>query len=55
MDIYNKLKNVDFFVIPGNLQVLLGIPDTDALNIIKTRMPVGLKLSPLKTSFLAAV
>ena len=33
-----KLKNVTkhciFFVVPGNSQVLLGIPDTTVLNII---------------------
>ena len=30
---YNK-KKCRFFVVPGNGQVLLGMPDTDALNII---------------------
>ena len=31
----NKHKMCKFFVVPGNGQVLLGMPDIDTLNIIK--------------------
>ena len=31
----NNKKKCTFFVVPGNGQALLGIPDTDTLNIIK--------------------
>ena len=31
----NNKKKGKFFVVPGNGQALLGMPDTDALNIIK--------------------
>ena len=48
-------KKCRYFVVPGNRQALLGMPDIDVLNYLITRKPMGLKLSPLKTSFLAAV
>ena len=31
----NNCKKCKFYVVPGNGQALLGMPDTDALNIIK--------------------
>ena len=31
----NYKKKCKFFVVPRNRQALLGMPDTDALNIIK--------------------
>ena len=31
----NNKKKCKFFVVPGNRQALLGLPDTDMLNIIK--------------------
>ena len=31
----NNRKKCNFFVVPGNRQALLGMPDTDVLNIIK--------------------
>ena len=35
VDYKNNKKKGSFFVVPGNRQALLGMPDTDALNIIK--------------------
>ena len=33
----NNKKKCRFFVVPGNGYVLLGMPDTDALNIMKNK------------------